>query len=87
MEVQGKPGPNGTPATFPSPSPGIAAAPSNPVRVLSIILRGLAIVLTLIATILMGAAKQSKTFVGTDDYDNVGTYKLTMKSTYSSAYV
>ncbi|XP_020275078.1 CASP-like protein 1E1 [Asparagus officinalis] len=91
MEMQSKPGPNGTPGTFPSPSPGFArpSLPSSADRILGIIVRGIAVVLILVATILMGAAKQSKTVVtSTDDYTNtVYTDTVTIKSTYSPAYV
>ncbi|ONK63425.1 uncharacterized protein A4U43_C07F15020 [Asparagus officinalis] len=86
MEMQSKPGPNGTPGTFPSPSPGFArpSLPSSADRILGIIVRGIAVVLILVATILMGAAKQSKTVVtSTDDYTNtVYTDTVTIKSTY-----
>lgn len=89
MEMQSKPGPNGTPGTFPSPSPGIAVAPSDPTRLLGIILRGLAIILTLSAAVVMAVAKQTTTAVtGVNDYNNtVDTLTVEFKATGASAYV
>lgn len=87
MEVQSKPGPNGTPATFPSPNPGAAVPPADPTRMVGIILRGFAIVLVLIATILMGVAKQTKDFDTADVLGNPVTVTVTVKSTDSSAFV
>jgi len=80
-EALTKPGPNGTPAHFPSPGYG-PVVPSTPVRLLGIVLRGLAMVLTLVATIVMGVAKQSAVVLALVDYSGeLVDVKRTAKST------
>ncbi|URE00931.1 CASP-like protein [Musa troglodytarum] len=67
---------------------GDVAAPRSSTQLPGIILRIVAIVLTFISAVVMGAARQTTTVVGTDPETGLLTSVTgTVKSTYSAAYV
>ncbi|RWW29429.1 hypothetical protein BHE74_00048410 [Ensete ventricosum] len=67
---------------------GNVAAPPSSTQLPGIILRIVAIVLTFISAVVMGAARQTTTVIGTDVNTGLLTsFTGTVKSTYSAAYV
>ncbi|WOL12290.1 CASP-like protein 1E1 [Canna indica] len=67
---------------------GVLPAPASSTSLPNYILRVMAIVLTLVSTVVMGAAKQTVTVVGVDNTtDLLITAAFQTKSTYSAAFV